>query len=237
MGKLTNLLRYKKKVQLINPYTSKPLETVWVRLIGEEDLQESFKAARLVSASKRELLRDKKSPEYLDAISQLKTQTKETLEELVLAAAENKFSNESAAIVVREDLPEIDTIASIPDAPTLEEQERLDKEVLTINDRYAKSIEEYIQTKMAEIRGEISGYSEKHLSEKAFEALSQIQPMQDFVNEMAAQKAFRGTFMDELCKVNGFDNVEEFKNSDAHIKEQITTAYNSLEMGSEDLKN
>lgn len=236
MGKLADLLRYKEKVELVNPKNGEKIKTAWVRLLGDEDLQEAFKFARIVSAEKRASLRDENSDDYKNAAIQLAEQPREVLESLILASKENKFANDASAIVVREDLPEIESIASLPDAPTLEEQEIHDKEINAVNDKYVKAIEDFIETKMNEVRAEIKDYTDEQVLNQAQIDLSLIQPLQDFVAEMNAQKVYRGTYMDEACKTRGFDNVEEYKNADASIKEQLVAAYNSLEISSEDLK-
>lgn len=237
MAGLENLLKYKDKVSLRNPKTGKTIKTVWVRILGDDDLKEAFKYARIASAEKRAQLRDKDSDIYKDEISDLSQQPRENLEELILASRENAFANEAPVIIEREELPEIEQIAVQPDAPTLEEQERLDTEVNTQQEKFKKAIEEYIQTKLNEVKAELKDASMEKIVELAIVDYTNVQALQAFLDELNQQKGFRGTYTDEACTNRGFDTIEDFKNAHGSIKVQLIEAYNNLDMGSDDIKN
>jgi hypothetical protein len=233
--RLADLLKFKGKLE-IKDEDSKVISTVWIRLMGDEDIQAAYRQARIVSAARRDKLRDPESDEAKDILLQLKEQDRDYLTEIIITARENRFAAEAPVIATREELPTLDEVAARPDAPTLEEQEILDKGIEEVNEKFLKAVEDYIQTKVAETRAELAEYDDEKILELARKDMEIIQPLQVFMQEVNDQKGFRGTFLDASCKTRGFDSVEEFKDSHPLIKSQIIAKYDSLEIGSEDLK-
>lgn len=237
MATLSDLLRFKKQIEIKHPTTQKVLSQPWIRILGDEDLKEAYRWARIASAAKRAAVKDKNSTDSKDARAQLSETSREDLFYLMRAARENAFVSEATAIVVRPDLPKIDEIAAIPDAPTLEEQEIQDKREAETEESYQKALREYVETKLAELEVELNNLSEDDLYSRASLELINVQAMEAFNNELNDQKAYRGTYNDEACKNRAFSSIEDFKETHTLIKEQIIAAYSELEMGADDLKN
>lgn len=238
MATLDDLLKYKDKVVLKHPKTGKDLKAVWVRILGDEDLKEAFRYARIVSAEKRKGLRDKSSDVYRDEIeSILNESSREDQITLILASKENEFANNAPIVVPREDLPKIEEIAVEPDAPTLEEQERLDATEEEQTKKFQDAIEDYIKTKINEVKVSLEEMSDDTVRDLAAIEYTNVQALQAFLEELNDQKAFRGTYSDEACTERGFSSLEAFKNADSSIKTQLITAYNNLEINGDDLKN
>lgn len=245
MGKLASLLRWKRKVEL-KGVDKKPLldeegnpVIVWVRLLGDFDLQEAYKLARVESSKIRELLRNPESVEYRDQVEPLWEATEEQCKEIIRAAKGANWTAEAFSIVERENLIEMSEIAIDPDAPTLEEQEILDKKQEAQDKKYQKKIDEYIKIKEKELEAELSTMDLKKLQEAAKFEVSNVMPLSTFVVTLNDEKAWRSVYVDELCKERGFSNVQEFKESSTVIKEQIIDVYTALESGinEENLKN
>lgn len=236
MATLDDLLRYKDKVVLKNQ-KGKTIKTAWVKVLGDEDVKEAFRASRLASAAHRALLRNKETDTYKDERAAIEEQTREQHIELILASKENVFANEAPLIVPREDLPEMEEVSAMPDAPTLEEQERLDTAIEELDNKFRNALEEYIQTKLNEVKAEIEEKSDEEVLEMAWVEYVNIEALRAFMEELANQQGFRGTFEDEACKKKGFSSVEGFKNAHASIKNQIINAYKELELSNDDIKN
>ncbi len=237
MAGLEDLLRYKQKVELKNPRTNKTVKTVWIRILGDEDLRDAFKFSRIMSSEKRAKLRDKDSDTYKDEIRTLMDSTRAEKMELIVASKENQYANEAPIIVVREELPKIEEIAVQPDAPTLEEQERFDAAEEEDNNKYLKAIEDYIQTKVNELKASLEELTDDRLNEIAEAEFINIQSLQAFLEELNQQKAYRATYMDEACTKRGFDSIDKFKNADSNIKSQLIVAYSELEVNPDEVKN
>jgi len=240
---LSDLLKFKKEISIFDPAANKedpktkPIAKVWVRLLGDEDLKEAYKYARIASSEKRTQLRNKESDDYKDAIAQLYDVPKENLIFLMKASRESTYSNEASIIVERPDLPKIEEIAQIPDAPTLEEQEVLDKTEKDIEDKYAAALKDYVDTKLTELEAELNEMSDIDLFDIVSNELINIQAMEAFSLELKDQKGYRGTYEDETCKERAFSSIDDFKNTLSLIKSQVIEGYESLEITGDELKN
>lgn len=236
MGKLSNLFKYKKKIEIKDPKTDKVVNVAWVRVLGDDDLKKAYQWARIASSEKRANLRDTNSVEHKDEIAQLDGVPKENLVGIILAAREQEFSNQASMAIVRPELPTLDEITERPDAPSLEDQERLDRLVKETDEGYEKAIKDYIDTKVEEVGAELMERPLPEVLELAKSDLANIQALDAFVSELNDQKGYRGTYDDEECRVRSFDSIEDFKSQHTLLKTQIITAYLDMEMGADDVK-
>ena len=237
MGTLSKLLQYKKEVTIVDPKNGTEMAKVWVRLLGDQDLRDAYQKARIASSETRKALRDADSIMYKDAIAQLDDVPKENLIAIIVASQENNFQNEASVIVIREDLPTIEQISSRPDAPSLEEQEILDARIAETNKKYEDAVNEYIETRRAELQAAIAELPDEEIVVRAKNDLSNIQALESFVNELNDWRGYLGTYDDKECKNRSFDNIEDFKNSASELKAQIIAAYMELEVSTEEIKN
>ncbi len=238
MASISDLLRYKAPLKLVDPrHPEKTLMTVWVRTLGDDAIKDAYKFSRIASAEKRAALKDTSSPDYIDALKSLGEQDDTDLIGLITAQKESEFRSLATAVIEREDLPKMEEIAKEPDAPTLEEQEILDKKEKELAEDYDKRVEEYVQTKVTEYTDVLNKSTHEELVELGKQAMANLVPMQVFIDELQAQKGFRGTFLDKECKTRAFETIEEYKESDSAILNQIIEKYTELEIGPDEIKN
>jgi hypothetical protein len=245
MGKLASLLRWKRKVELKDEHNNPILDEngspviVWVRLLGDFDLQEAYKRSRVESSKMRELLRTPESPEYKDQVEPLFEADEEQCKEIIRAAKGANWTADAYSVVERPNLIEMSEIAIDPDAPTLEEQEKLDKQNEELDVKYKKDVEDYIDTKSKELEAELSVLNLEELREKAKFEVSNVMPLSTFVVSLNDEKVWRSVYVDEGCKERGFSNIGEFREASPIIREQLIKAYINLESGVsvEELKN
>lgn len=243
MGVISNLLRWKDSVTLKNEKGApilgkdgKPV-VVWVRIITDKDLEEAFKKARIASARMRAKLLDEQSDEYQALIAPFDDADRDACYEMSLAGMGAGWISEALSTVVRPDLPKLDEIARDPDAPTLEEQERLDALIADVETKYQADIEEFVQTKQTEAKTMLDAFNDEQIREQAKISVLVTLPLEVFLSELAEQKVWRAVFTDEACTVRGFSDVEDYRSSVTVIKEQIRAKYDELEEGHSDLKN
>lgn len=237
MASITELLRYKAPVKLLDPKTEKTLMTVWVRVLGDEAIKEAYRQARIASAAKRAALRDKESDDYRDAIKSMEEQDDVDLRDVILASNESDYRSLAMAVVQREDLPTIEEVAVEPDAPTLEEQEVLDKRETQINEAYEKEVKDYVDARVTELKARLDASTHDEVVELSQEAMINLAPMQTFLDALKEQKVFRGTFTDKECKTRAFPTLDEYRQTHAAILDQLAKAYDEIEMGPDDIKN
>lgn len=236
MGTLSKLLRWNKEFTIKAPDGS-DLKKVWIRVIGDYDLQEAYKLARIASAEKRAKLRDVDSDDYKDQIAAFKDASEEECRSLIFAARENAWTSQALSIVVRPDEIKISEIAIDPDAPTLEEQERLDAENKKIDEEYQKLIKDYVDQKKIELEAELSKLDIDNLRLVAQTEATVLLPLTVFLNELIDQKVWRGIYEDKEMTIRGFDSVQDFREMKQELRNQLTQVYLELEEGLDDLKN
>lgn len=233
--KLADLLRYKKKVTI--EIRGKKLGVRWVRVIGDTDLSEAYRKARIASAKKRKELRDLNSDFYKDELSLIEDTTAEDCIQVILAARENDFRAQAFANVERPNLPALDEVAVDADAPTLEEQEKLDEAIFKTEQDYEKSLEDYVQARITETRTTLESTTLETLRELTKEETINVLALTEFLQQVQDEKIWRAVFYDEECKEREFDSLEEFKDVNSQIKDILYQAYSELELGGEEIKN
>lgn len=236
MGTLSQLLRWKKEVVLKTP-EGKDLRKVWVRIIGDYDLQEAYRFARIASAEKRAKLRDIDSIEFKDEVLTFEDATDDECKALIFAARENAWTSQALSAVVRGDEVKISEVAVDPDAPTLEELEKLDAENKKVDEKYRKDIEEFVNQKRIEGQAEIDALTLDQLRILAQAEASVLLPLTIFMHELIDEKTWRGVYEDEDCTKRGFESLQDFRQMLEPLRDQLTAAYAELEAGLDDLKN
>jgi hypothetical protein len=237
MASLVDLLRYKKELEIVDPNTKKVLKKVWIRVLGDLDLQKSYKVARLASASKREALRNPETDDYKDEVLGVADLSREDQIDVVRTAKLSNIIAEATVAVVRPDLPELDEVAFEPDAASLEDLEKLDTAESKVEKDYQTKIDEYINLRTEELTATLELLSNEELLKMAMEQVSVLVPFSLFMSELNALKAFYGTFQDQACKVKEFENTDDFKQLPRDLQEFITYSINQLEISGADLKN
>lgn len=238
--KLVDLLRWSKEVVLKDgagqPIIQNGHEVkVWMRIIGDQDLEDSYKAARAASRRHRKFLQNRDSDEFMAGISIILEADHETCKILVSNGYVRNFNSEAFANVERPELPKIEEIAIDADAPTLEEQERLDTLTEEVNKGYLDALDQYVTTKKDALSSELDLLSLEDIRERAIEAMVDVLSMEVFLKELDMQKTSRSVYMDKTFKESAFDDVEDFRQF--KLNDFLISEYSALELNSDDVKN
>ena len=237
MATLTDLLNYKKEIEILHPETGKPLKKVWIRLLGDLDLTASYKKARLASSAKRAALRDENSDDYKDEVVGVVDLSKEEQIDFIKTSRLSQIMAEAQIAVARPDLPQLEEIAIEPDAATLEELERMDEEEKDDEITYTDKIEEYINLRTLELESNLRNMPDEELLTTARFEVSNLIPFTLFITELNDWKAFLGTYQDKACTIKEFGSIEEFKQLPRPVKQFIIEEINSLEVSGNEIKN
>ena len=237
MVSLSDLFLYKKEVEILNPATSKPVKKVWVRVLGDYDLNQAYKASRIASANKRKALRDPESDDFKDEVIGIAELPRETQTELVRTARVNNFISEAQSAVERPELPELEEIAVDPDAANLEDLEKLDSAENKTEKLYKEKLQEYVDAKTSELTKTLEALSDEELLKLAQFEISNVIPFSVFMEELSTYKAVFGTFQDKACKIREFTDKGDYQNLPKLIKDQLISAIAELELSGEDIKN
>jgi len=237
MASLVDLLRYKKEIEIIDPRTDKVIKKVWIRVLGDLDLQKAYKASRLSSSSKRAALRDPESEDYKDEVLGVADLSTEEQMDVIKTAKLSNIVSEATLAVIRPDLPELDEVAVEPDAASLEELEKLDTEEVKVEKDYQIKIDEYIELRTQELTIQLNLLTKEELQKEAMEQVSVLVPFSIFMSELNVQKVFYGTFQDQACKLREFETLDDVKQLPKNIQEDIAMAISQLEISGAEIKN
>lgn len=243
MGKLASLLKWKKAVIIRDEkgLVAKDEEgspvIVYLRVIGDKDLEEATTRARYASAIKRASLAVTTSEEYISNVAIFDTATPEQCKEMILQGKGTNWTAEAFAEVTVPDVPKIEEVAADPDAPSLEELEKLDKLIAKTEEDYRKEITEYVRARESKLRSDLETMSEEELIELAKQQFIVVLSVQTYIDTLIDEKVWRAVYQDDKYAVREFKNVEEFQNLNVVIKEQLREEYRNLEAGFDDVKN
>jgi len=208
----------------------KTLSKVFIRLVGDADLNKARIFALRKSAQLRKKLRTKNSDERLAYIPDFLELEKESLVEAVLAYS---LKDISADIVKNLNLV-------LPKEPkseaSLEEQEKYQEEV----DNWPTERHKMILSKMKE-ETDKEKVKLTRLSKKRLEKLYETYVISIICNDEMTSKflefcTFLGIYKDEDYKNRMFDSLDEFTNLIPSIKNQLIEYYSSLDIGLSELK-
>lgn len=239
--KIADLLKWRKSV-ILKDYDGNPIldgknpVEVWLRVIGDDDLDAAHRKARIASASKRKELRDNTSMAWKDRVEPIMGATKEDCAGVLMQYRTANLPAEARANIPREELPTIDEVSVEPDAPTLEEMENLDHETLAQEKRYQDALEDYINTRTEVIAAEIEAMDLDEIRTTTMEEISGVIALAEFFNVLLAEKVVRGAFTDKNCKEPAFESVEEFNAAETIIRQQLMDAYTELEYDPDAIK-
>lgn len=244
MGKLSTLLKWYKTIVLkdqhdvpIRDRETNEIVTVTLRVIGDRDLEEAARLARLASGIHRLKLLNDESDEYKDEVAPFGEAEKLYCIQMILAGEGANWTQEALSAVERPDDPTLDEVAIDPDAPTLEELEKFDARIQEIKDEFNKALETYVSDRQKILYAELDNLSLEELQKRAKDSVVIVRPIEIYLNTLLDQKVWRSVYSDKEMTIKEFNSFDEFANTDIHIKSQLRETYQALEEGRENVKN
>jgi hypothetical protein len=227
---LSKLFYYGDKF-VIKDRKGKAALTVYIRLVGDAELNRARVFALRSSADLRVRLKDNTSdinhaliPSSYDELD------KDQLVDLIVAYSMQDITRE----VLR------DTTVPIPKEPrsdaSLEEQEKYQKLVDEFPENRNKILNDSIATRIKEYRVELVKKSKVELEKEYESSIIKNLCEQEMLTKFREMCAFFGTFKDKEYTKQLFSSFESFDNILPDIKDQIIKSYSSLEMTNEQLK-
>lgn len=226
---ISKLFTWGKKFEITDE-DQKGFWDVYIRIIGDADLNKSRVAALRASAILRRKLHEKDSDERLAYIPDFELLDRDVLVETVLTTLLREVTTK-----VMKNMNE--TLPTEPDEDsTLEEQEKYQNEVDGWSDNRTKRIQTLIENELEKER--------KILQEKSLEELSKIYEKytinnlceEEMYRVFSEMRAFMGSYADENFTIKVFKDFEQFNSMPAFIKNQFINAYLSLDIKTEELK-
>ena len=230
MSKIAKLFRWQRKVDIREG--DKILDTVYIRLVGDAEFQEAKTVALKRSKQLRILLRDKSTDEYQAGFSDLGSLSKDELIMGITFGEIPDYRDEGLMTLPDKEPPELS------DNPTLEQQEEYETKLEELKNERTKLLTEFIEKKAEERKAEINKITDiEQLQEMYVHSVINMRCSEEFTRAFREYQVFKGTYTDNKLKTLAFDSFDEFDECAPQLKNQLMTAYISLELSGEDLKN
>lgn len=226
---ITQLFSWGKHFELKDAFDN-VVSNVYIRLIGDADINRSKVLALRESAELRRKLRDKDSDERLAYILD-----KDLLDREQLLSLNIMLSNREIAQKAYREVSIPYPIEPKSDAK-LEEFEKFQKEVDEYPAKKQAAISKFIENEITALLAKLKKQTDEDLY-KSYEASA--------INELCEERMLRtfresstyfACYKDEAYKERYFGSLEDFRNLDTDIKNQFIEAYQSLEIPAEELK-
>ncbi|MHA2046048.1 MAG: hypothetical protein ACW99G_14745 [Candidatus Thorarchaeota archaeon] len=206
------------------------VETVYVRLVGDADTNRARTYALRQSAELREKLRTPDSDERVAYIPDWKSMRNENLIELVI-----QFKLREYVQKVTKDL-----LLPLPAEPSsdasLEEQEKYQKEVDEYPSVRENKVRESMQAVIQSEREYLATLPKLDLALEAENAIIAELCEQRMYDAFQAKVITLATFYDDKYQKRRFSSTEQFEDLLPTFKEQLFSAYNSININTENLK-
>lgn len=204
--------------------------SIFMRLVGDADLNRARIYALRKSAEKRKLLRTPDSDDRLAFIQEEGTLEKERLVALCALLSTKKLAKEAYKEVT---IPEPKEPKA--DAST-EELENYQKEIDEYPEKLDIALREYISKRVDQLTKVFEAKSEHELYTLYVDYFIDELCESEMLTAFKEMCTYHGTFKDNQYKTKFFDSFDDFKNLDGNLKQQFIGAYESLDVSPEELK-
>jgi len=227
---INRLFHWGKKYEVIWEDEEKKTLEVWVRLLGDADVNRARVYALRKSAELRRKLHDPDSDERLAFLFNPESLETERLIALIAGLSLREITqNTIKSLKVK--------VPKQPksDAP-LEELENYQKEVDEYAPKREAEIKKNVEKEVTKLSKELTKLTREELIVKYESSMIDEVCEQEVINSFKEMSAYLGAFQDENYTVPLFDNFEQFHNLPTDIKNQFINNHQMLELTSSDLK-
>lgn len=221
---LADLFRWKGEVE-INDHTGKPVATVYMRVVGDQDLNKARVFALRKSSELRKTLRTEGSDEHDAYIEPLKNSERDRLEIGVkLLLSQDLMDDARRNAIVKY------PVEPASDA-SLEEQEKYQQTVDEFPEKYEGLLQEELDKLLKKEEKKIKKLDDDTLLKEYIELTINYVCQQEMTRRFIDMCIFYGTYKNADYKKKYFGSFDEYDNLAGEVKEQLIAGYNRLESG------
>jgi len=225
---ISPLFTWGKEFELVKD--GEVISKVYMRLVGDADLNRARVYALRRSSVKRKNLRDRSSDENLAFIQEEGILDRERLIALCVLFTSKEITQKA--------LKEVSV--SFPKEPksdaSLEAFEKFQKQVDDFPDKRDKEYRKFINKEIAVLETRLATKSDHELYLLYIELITNELCEEEMLNSFREMCTYCGSFSDTEYKTRFFSSIEDFLNLDSAIKQDFMDAYQSLEIPTEELK-
>lgn len=204
--------------------------TFYVRVVSDQVVDDARRSGLLEARKLRRDLRDVNNDEYLLHLDALQDLEEEDLRSLIIS---NQMKDVMRQYLNTNPRP---TIPPLGDNPSQEDQEEYEAVKESRDDEYLKDMTSYVEAWEKEFRSTLSNRTQEQLLHMArqnrVDQVCEARFTEVFENHIVANSVYG----DDKYKVKLF-TVDQYKQLPVDLKRQLRDAYNSMNIGADDIKN
>jgi hypothetical protein len=204
--------------------------TIYVRVVSDQSLDDARRNALLESRKLRRSLRDPNSDDYLIYLDPLNDLDDDQLRTIITNVAMRRVMGEYINTNPRPEL------ATLGDYPTQEQQENYEAAKEQREEDYLNAMQEYVAAWQADFLKSLETKDRTYLLNAAKANRVDQVCEEKFSDVFEAHVIASSLYADEKYK-NRLLTVEQYNALPTDAKQKLRDAYNSLTIGSDDIKN
>lgn len=226
---ISSLFKWSEKIPIIGP-NGEELQVVYIRLVGDADLNRARVFGLRESSKLRKALKTPGTDEYEAFITQIREQDKELLVKMISLLLISQLGEESRREVDIKFPVEPSSDAS------QEEHEKHQEEVDNFPQTFADAAEKILRKKIKREEKRLETLDENQLKKEYGDAFINFMCQQEMTNKFMDMCTYLGTYKDKKFKRHAFLSWDDFNNAAFELKDQLRKAYSELEVKMPDLK-
>jgi len=224
---ISKLFAWGKKFEL--EYKGKTF-SVWMKLLGDAELNRARIAALRRSAETRKLLRAENSDENLAYLPSFEGTTKDEIINGMLLSMTKEYTTDAFR----------ELKFNLPKEPhseaSLEEREQYQAEIDDFPNKREKAIREYVEKRLQGKREELDNKPKEELyNDLIASVINQICEI-EMLKKFREMCVFFGSYKDKDYSTKLFENLEQLENLPSEVKDQLIEFYSNLDIDIEELK-
>lgn len=224
---ISPLFSWSKEFEVTSNGTVTP---VYMRLLGDADMNRARVAALRKSAELRRKLKDLNSDERLAYIKDIDDIELESLVAVVIVFSMRDMNDklQSKLKIKTPKPPRSDAKTSA--------HEKYQAEIDSYNDRRQEELRSLLDKEVESMKVDLSKLSKQEIYDKYLVAMINEMCEQELLREFKSQCCYYGLYKSKDAPEKLFSSYEEFSNIQTELKEQFVTEYATLELQGDDLK-
>jgi hypothetical protein len=226
---LSKLFRWEGEVE-IKDQKGDVATKVYMRIVGDKDLNQARVYALRQSADLRAKLRDKESDEYKAFIREALAADKENLLAGIKLLSMEEITRQARENVVVKFPKEPDTNAS------LEEQEKYQKTVDEFPEKFGDLVRKEAEKILKNLEKDLKKLSDEEIQNEYVSKTINYVCTQEMNRSFVDRCVFGATYRDSEFKEKYFLTFDNYENLATEVKEQLREGYQNLELGMQEIK-
>jgi hypothetical protein len=224
------LFSWGRVFEIVNEGSNKTEALVYMRILGDADVNKSRVHALRRSGELRKKLLNSESDESYALFKQFDDMEVVDIINYIVLFSMRELTNQAYKDikVKRPSQPRSDA--------SLERMEKFQAEVDAYPNKVKEAVEKYIKTGLDKIREELATQTKEFLYRKYKKLVTDEFCEQEALKAYNEMEIYLGCYKDDTYTERFFDSLEQYENLESKVKADFRVAYSSLNIGSDELK-